>query len=106
MTDADAKEGGEGAKAVVVTFPLIKESDMPEEMRIEVMEMCVTACEKFASNNESAARLIKESMDKKYGPTWHSIVGEGFGFVITYEVKSLLYLYFGGNVGVCVWKCA
>jgi hypothetical protein len=25
---------------------------MSEEMRVEAMELCVTACEKFASNNE------------------------------------------------------
>ncbi len=27
-------------------------SDMNEEMRMEAMELCVTACEKHASNNE------------------------------------------------------
>lgn len=27
-------------------------TDMPEEMRVETMELCVTACEKFATNNE------------------------------------------------------
>lgn len=27
-------------------------SDMPEEMRVEAMELCVTACEKYATNNE------------------------------------------------------
>lgn len=25
---------------------------MPEEMRVETMELCVTACEKFVTNNE------------------------------------------------------
>lgn len=25
---------------------------MPDEMRVETMELCVTACEKFATNNE------------------------------------------------------
>lgn len=25
---------------------------MSEEMRVETMELCVTACEKFATNNE------------------------------------------------------
>ena len=25
---------------------------MPEEMRVETMELCVTACEKFSNNNE------------------------------------------------------
>lgn len=28
---------------------------MPEEMRVETMELCVTACEKHATNNEVPA---------------------------------------------------
>ncbi|XP_045146866.1 dynein axonemal light chain 4 [Echinops telfairi] len=81
-------------------------SDMPEEMRVETMELCVTACEKFSNNNESAAKMIKETMDKKFGSSWHVVIGEGFGFEITHEVKNLLYLYFGGTLAVCVWKCS
>lgn len=110
-------------------------TDMPEEMRVETMELCVTACEKFASNNEvrshshlgdvvkilirsplwfltfllsqqSAAKMIKESMDKKFGNSWHVVIGEGFGFEITHEVKNLLYMFFGGSLAVCVWKCS
>ncbi|KAI9529054.1 Dynein light chain 4, axonemal [Dissostichus eleginoides] len=67
------------------SFPLIRHTDMPEEMRVETMELCVTACEKFATNNESAAKMIKESMDKKFGSSWHVVIGEGFGFEVTHE---------------------
>ncbi|KAJ4920672.1 hypothetical protein JOQ06_005143 [Pogonophryne albipinna] len=81
-------------------------TDMPEEMRVETMELCVTACEKFATNNESAAKMIKESMDKKFGSSWHVVIGEGFGFEVTHEVKNLLYMFFGGSLAVCVWKCS
>lgn len=31
-------------------------SDMVDEMKTEAMELCVTACEKFASNNEVSFR--------------------------------------------------
>lgn len=51
-----------------------------------------------------AARMIKEQMDKKFGPPFHVVVGEGFGFEISYECKNLLYMFFGGNVAICVWK--
>lgn len=44
-------------------------------------------------------------MDKKYGIYWHVIVGEGFGFEVSYETKNLLYLFFAGNLGVVLWKC-
>ncbi|CAF0883438.1 unnamed protein product [Didymodactylos carnosus] len=44
------------------TYPLIRSSDMNDELKTECMELCVTACEKFSSNNENAARMIKETM--------------------------------------------
>uniref|UniRef100_A0A5F5PHK7 Dynein light chain n=1 Tax=Equus caballus TaxID=9796 RepID=A0A5F5PHK7_HORSE len=70
------------------TFPLVRHSDMPEEMRVETMELCVTACEKFSNNNESAAKMIKETMDRKFGSSWHVVIGEGFGFEITHEIRN------------------
>ncbi|CAF0848711.1 unnamed protein product [Brachionus calyciflorus] len=88
------------------TYPLIRNSDMHDEMRTEAMELCVTACEKFASNNEGAARMIKETLDKKFGPAWHVVVGEGYGFEITHEVKNILYMFFGGSQAILLWKCA
>jgi len=105
-----ADEGGEKKEAeekpIFHTYPLCRQSDMTEEMRSEVMEMVVTACEKFSTNNESAAKMIKDAMDKKYGPAWHVVVGESFGFEVSHECKNLLYMFFGGNMGICVWKCS
>ena len=49
---------------------------------------------------QSAAKMIKETMDKKFGSSWHVVIGEGFGFEITHEVKNLLYLYFGGTLAL------
>ena len=49
--------------------------------------------------------MIKEAMDKKYGAPWHTVVGEAFGFEVSHECKHLLYMFFGGNMGICVWKC-
>jgi hypothetical protein len=34
------------------------------------------------------AKAIKELLDKKFGASWHVVVGEGFGFEISYEVKQ------------------
>lgn len=56
--------------------------------------------------SKSAAKMIKESMDKKFGSSWHVVIGEGFGFEVTHEVKNLLYMFFGGSLAVCVWKCS
>lgn len=104
---------------------------MNEEMRAEAIEMSITACEKYAPNYEVsyelqendtidsnyrfcpyclfqqvAAKTIKETMDKKFGSYWHVVVGEGFGFEVSYETKHILYLFFGGNLAIVLWKCS
>ncbi|XP_046981136.1 dynein axonemal light chain 4-like [Schistocerca americana] len=106
MSESEGKKEEAETKKIIHTYPLVRHCDMIDEMRGEAMELCVTACEKHAANNEMAARMIKEAMDKKFGPSWHAVVGEGYGFEISYECKNLLYMFFGGNVGVCVWKCS
>src|SRR4029434_1568475 len=39
-------------RGVTPIICFVQHTDMPEEMRVETMELCVTACEKFATNNE------------------------------------------------------
>ena len=51
----------------------------------------------FGSNNISSCR---------FGPSWHVVVGEGFGFEVSYELKNLMYMFFAGNLAVCAWKCS
>ena len=34
------------------------------------------------------ARLIKDTLDARFGQTWHVVVGEGFGMDLSYEVAS------------------
>ena len=76
-------------------------------MAQDVMDICTNACERNVANNEKVrniennrrtrpaphvthqcAQAIKEVLDQRYGPSWHVVVGEGFGFDISYEVKS------------------
>merc|ERR1712018_471471 len=87
-------------------FPMVRYTDMDEDMKKEVMEICNTACDNHAANNELCAKNIKEVLDKKFGPSWHVIVGEGFGFEISYETKKMFYMFSAGCSAVCVWKCS
>ncbi|XP_036356653.1 dynein light chain 4, axonemal-like [Octopus sinensis] len=91
-------------KAALPGYALVKYSDMVPEMKTETLELVIVACEKFVDNNELAARSIKEAMDKKFKGRWHVVVGEGFGFEITYELHKLLYLFFGGNLAILIWN--
>ena len=64
---------------------MVKQTDMADDMKAEVMEMCVNACEKHTTNNENAAKMIKELLDKKFGTSWH---------VVRHFEKYTYYHYF------------
>lgn len=36
--------------------------------------------------------MIKDTFDKKFGSTWHVVVGQDFSFDVTSEVCGLFYL--------------
>lgn len=48
--------------------------------------------------------MLKESLDKKFGGHWNVVIGESFGNSIGYHQKGLLYMFFGGNLIILVWK--
>jgi hypothetical protein len=54
---------------------------------------------------QAAAKMIKEATDKKFGPSWHCIIGEGFGFDVTYQKENMLYLFYQGAVAILLYKC-
>mmetsp|Transcript_43158 Transcript_43158/g.137837 ORF Transcript_43158/g.137837 Transcript_43158/m.137837 type:complete len:115 (+) Transcript_43158:137-481(+) len=93
-------------------YPIIRHTDMVEEVRAEAVELCITAVEKFCGgegglynrNFEKASQLVKEGMDKKFGGPWQVIFGEGFGFEVQYEVKNLLYMFHAGQIAILLFK--
>jgi dynein light chain LC8-type len=63
--------------------PTIKNADMNEEMQQEAVECAVTAFGMYTVEKDIAAYL-KKAFDKKYGATWHCIVGRNFGSFVTH----------------------
>uniref|UniRef100_A0A914ZNY6 Dynein light chain n=1 Tax=Parascaris univalens TaxID=6257 RepID=A0A914ZNY6_PARUN len=104
-TDSGQGTSREGAFKRLFTYPLVRRSDMEEEMRKEAIKIVAKECEKNSDNNQSAARAIKETLDGRYGGPWHAVVGEEFGLQLSHDPETLLYLFFGGNLAICVWKC-
>jgi dynein axonemal light chain 4 len=78
---------------------------MGDEMKNETVDQVISAIDKHLDNFEAASRAIKEAMDKQFGPTWHVIVGEGFGFQITHQKDCMMYMYYQGHIGILVYKC-
>ena len=56
------------------------------------------------ARSQKAAQSIKEGMDKRFGPTWHCCVGEGWSYSITPNTKAMLHVYYN-MLGVLVFKC-
>ncbi len=63
----------------------------------------VTPCETAAYPLCPACVDVKKEFDKKYGPTWHAIVGRNFGSYVTHETKHFIYFYLG-QVAVLLFK--
>lgn len=71
---------------------------MNDEMRTEAMELCVTACEKFSTNNEVCIiihKIVREvrltlSELKKNNSSY--LIGHGvfWNFYFTFDTSSLL----------------
>jgi dynein light chain LC8-type len=73
----DGAGGSPSSKAV------IKNADMTDDMQQEVVDIASTALEKFNIEKDIAASIKKE-LDKRYGPTWHVVVGKNFGSYVTH----------------------
>ncbi|KAL0085958.1 dynein light chain 1, cytoplasmic [Phycomyces blakesleeanus] len=69
---------------------VIKSADMSEEMQQEAIDCSTQALEKYNIEKDIAAH-IKREFDKKYGPTWHCVVGRNFGSFVTHAaVQAIL----------------
>ncbi|KAJ8420806.1 hypothetical protein Cgig2_021078 [Carnegiea gigantea] len=56
---------------------VIKSADMSDDMQKEAVDTAIAAFEKHSVEKDVAERIKKE-FDKKYGATWHCIVGRNF----------------------------
>ena len=79
-------------------------SDMDEHgtMRKDVEGFADSAIAKLSSEWE-IAKFIKESLDKKYGPCWHCIVGQEFRLQCSHVAKTFMFFYVG-KVAICVYQ--
>jgi dynein light chain LC8-type len=89
-TSTDASIGGTAGSTAGSGGPkaIIKNVDMSEEMQQECVDVASTALEKYNIEKDIAAQIKKE-FDKRYGPTWHVVVGRNFGSYVTHGTPFL-----------------
>ncbi|KAI7826433.1 dynein light chain LC6, flagellar outer arm-like protein [Kickxella alabastrina] len=81
---------------------VIKSVDMNEAMQLEVSEIAKQAFTESVAEKDIAAS-IKRECDKKFGPTWHVVVGRNFGSYVTHETGYFIYFYYG-HLAVLLFK--
>ena len=88
--------------------PLVKFCDMKVEMATEAKETISLHVEKQCQSKvpdfEEAAKTIKMTMDKKFGQYWHCVIGEGFAFDVTHQLKHVMLIYFNEKTGCLLYK--
>ena len=84
-------------------YPLVVETDLDEDLQSEIFDLIGMAIDRSQGNLEICSKAIKADMDNKMGPSWNVVIGENFSHFVTYT-KNMLFAYFGGNLGVLIWK--
>lgn len=114
MADTGAVTG-----ETVSTKVVVKNVDMAEDMQQEAIDLATSALEKFSVEKDMAAHIKKEC-DRRFGHTWHVVVGKNFGSYVTHgasyspataangsrghaETKHFIYFYVG-PLAVLMWR--
>mmetsp|Transcript_9397 Transcript_9397/g.18056 ORF Transcript_9397/g.18056 Transcript_9397/m.18056 type:complete len:92 (-) Transcript_9397:1337-1612(-) len=71
---------------------VIKLTDMSDEILQDAIEVAVQAFEKATVLRDIAAS-IKKDFDRRYGPSWHCIVGQNFGSFVTHQAQHFVYFF-------------
>lgn len=53
---------------------------------------------------QDVAAYIKEEFDRRFGTTWHCVVGKSFGSRVSYEMQHFMLLN-TRHVSIMIFKC-
>eukprot|EP00029_Vermamoeba_vermiformis_P003390 TRINITY_DN13804_c0_g1_i1.p1 TRINITY_DN13804_c0_g1~~TRINITY_DN13804_c0_g1_i1.p1 ORF type:complete len:108 (-),score=17.70 TRINITY_DN13804_c0_g1_i1:28-312(-) len=74
----------------------VKSVDMSDEMLDDVKKLAKDSFQQFEGKTvvcRDVASAIKKECDKRFGGTWHCIVGKDFGSFVSHESKHFVYFY-------------
>ncbi|MCO5594458.1 hypothetical protein L7F22_048488 [Adiantum nelumboides] len=80
---ADLSNANNSTGGAPVPKAIIKNVDMSEEMQQISVDIALEALSKFTVEKDIAAH-VKKTMDTRFGPTWHAVVGQKYGSYVTH----------------------
>ncbi|KAK0399727.1 hypothetical protein QR680_003181 [Steinernema hermaphroditum] len=81
----------------------VKETDMDAVMVKASIDITREAQKLFKYDKDVAAH-IKETIESRFGPTWHCVVGKSFGSRVSYEQQHFILLKVN-RTSVMIFKC-
>ena len=69
------------------SWPIAIRATVPSDIREEMVEIVMTAVDKFHWDTQEIPNYLKKELDTRFGCSWHVVVGEEFGFDVDVEVK-------------------
>ena len=80
----------------------ILQTDMSSDMQQEVITIALQQYQ-TRTGDRDMAREIKEKFDMNYGASWHCVVGQRFGSLVTHQEFHMIYFYVAEKA-VMLWK--
>tara|TARA_B110000971_G_C19790882_1_gene399728 strand:- start:277 stop:546 length:270 start_codon:yes stop_codon:yes gene_type:complete len=81
----------------------MKSSDMKDSsMQQFIVDTAETASERF-DREQDIAQHVKKTLDDRFTPSWHVIVGKSFGSFVTHESGHFTYFYLN-NLAFLIFK--
>lgn len=82
----------------------IKAQDMSDDVKHEAIELTREALgDPECKTERDVASRIKKEFDRRYGSSWHCVVGRSFGSFVSHDSRSFLYFYIG-DIAVLLFK--
>uniref|UniRef100_A0A0M3HRP0 Dynein light chain n=2 Tax=Ascaris TaxID=6251 RepID=A0A0M3HRP0_ASCLU len=81
----------------------IKETDMEPSMVEACIDITCEAQKRYIFDKDVAA-YIKDEFERRFGPTWHCVVGKSFGSRVSYEMQHFMLLR-RRRVSIMIFKC-
>lgn len=66
-----------------------------EKFNIEKVGWTKSCCDQGWLTRQDIAAYVKQEFDRRFGTTWHVIVGRNFGSYVTHETRHFIYFYLG-----------
>lgn len=92
-----------GTDAAAPPKAVVKNVDMSEEMQQAAVDIANEALAKFTVEKDIAAH-VKRTMDSRFGPSWHAVVGKNYGSYVTHGECMCASAALGEEKSCCSWQ--